>query len=194
VSVLPADIEALIDPKPEAAARAAYQNAYDRIREFQKQLTDVDAAVAAAAHGRGELMRKRIAGETVAAGDIDKAEQKVRQVETQRQFIVDALAWLENGMPELDKAIAAARGEAFRPVFIEGMRRRIAAAAEVSDARTQLARAEARLAAAHDVVKAAMNAGLRVPADAIEPLRSPMPTPSEGRILMRDGLMPTEAA
>jgi hypothetical protein len=137
-------------------------------------------------------MRRTIAGESVKPSDIADADRQIAQVETHRRFLADAVAEVEKSLPALDRAIVATRGECYRAVFLEGIRRRYVCAELVSKARGLLLRQQSLLNEANAIVHGAMTAGFRIPPEAVEPLRSSTPTPGERTILERAGLLPPD--
>lgn len=156
---LPPDVLALVNTADVDAASAAYQAAHSRITELREKLGAATEKLNAAVAERRTLVARAAAGETVKLRELSEAELSCREAELPVELLQDAIKQIESTLPALDRKIAEARGLSWRPVLIEGARRRLAAAKRAEEAMNLVAKANAELTAANEIVSRACTSG-----------------------------------
>lgn len=135
MTVAPDEVERLVDSAPIEAANAAVVAARTRLAAAQAEQT----AAAANLHVLRQARDRAINGD----GDPHATTTALRQGERTAAVTDEVLAATKRALEEAETAgIRRARDLAWRPVYLAGVRARIAAAQKADQARALLAEAE----------------------------------------------------
>jgi hypothetical protein len=137
---------------------------HDLIAKAQGQLDAARTRLAAvrvdlsAAQARQQAARQARDVAVAAGGsDAHKAAAALRDATTALDVCGQIVAAAENALAQSDADLITARGVAYRPVYVEGVRQRLAAAAKADQARAMLAEAGRDYASATDILNHATN-------------------------------------
>lgn len=156
MTVAPDEVEKLVDPAPIEAANAAIVAARARLAEAQ----DKQTAAAANLNVLKQARDRAINGD----GDPHATTDALQQGEKTAAVADEVLAATKRALEEAETAgIRRARDLAWRPVYLFGIRTRIAAAQKADQARALLAEAESEYKAGTALLDRAYDGGTQHP-------------------------------